>query len=687
MKAETSLRALKGVGEKTEKLFARLGIYTKEQLLGYYPRDYDIYREPVQISELTTGEKQAVSAAVVQASVKSLGAKKSIVTARVRDESGTLTVNWFNMPYLRTTLKKGSRFILRGLAVEKGGRFVLEQPEIFTPASYQEKLHAMQPVYGLTAGLTNKMVTKLVAQILEEEPERKEYLPEEIRMEYKLAESNFAVRQIHFPRNMESFLAARDRLAFDEFFLFILALRRMKEKAEGMESPCPMEAVWKTEEVVASLPYQMTRAQQKVWSEIENDLKSSKRMARLVQGDVGSGKTILAFLAMIMTAENGCQSALMVPTEVLANQHYQALCSLLDENDLLEEYRPVLLTGSMSQKEKRRANERISLGLSRMIIGTHALIQAAVDYDHLTLVITDEQHRFGVNQREQLTGKGEFPNVLVMSATPIPRTLAIILYGNLDISVIDELPARRLPIKNCVVGPGYRPAAYRFMEKEIRAGHQVYVICPMVEESEGLDAENVLDYREKLRGIFPEEIRIEALHGQMRPAVKQEIMEAFAAGEIQILVSTTVVEVGVNVPNATVMMIENAERFGLAQLHQLRGRVGRGKDQSYCIFVQGKEDEKKKSRLEILNKSNDGFAIAAEDLKLRGPGDLFGFRQSGLLEFSIGDIYRDSDLLKKAGEAAGMILALDEPLELSCHRELKKKLEGYMEREVENLGL
>ena len=405
------------------------------------------------------------------------------------------------------------------------------------------------------------------------------------------------------------------------------------------------------------------------------DLKGKKLMARLVQGDVGSGKTVLAFLAMVMTAENGYQSALMVPTEVLANQHYQALCELLEQHGLLESYRPVLLTGSLTQREKRRIYDRVALGTAKMIIGTHALIQEAVEYDHLALVITDEQHRFGVRQRELLAGKGLTPHVLVMSATPIPRTLAIILYGDLDISVLDELPARRLPIKNCVVGTSYRPAAYRFMEKEIQKGRQVYVICPMVEESEGLEAENVLDYTEKLRGIFPEGIHIRALHGQMKPAVKNEIMEQFAAGEIQILVSTTVVEVGVDVPNASLIVIENAERFGLSQLHQLRGRVGRGKHQSYCVLVTASRSDTARERLRALCATNDGFQIAEEDLRLRGPGDFFGKRQHGLPQLKVADFATDMALLQEAKQAAEELAAADPELRRPEHAPLRRRVE------------
>ena len=389
---------------------------------------------------------------------------------------------------------------------------------------------------------------------------------------------------------------------------------------------------------------------------------------------------------MVLSAENGFQSALMVPTEVLANQHYEGFLRLMEEQNIASCH-PVLLTGSTTARQKREIYQKIADGEVNVIIGTHALIQERVEYKNLGLVITDEQHRFGVRQREALTTRGNPPHVLVMSATPIPRTLAIILYGDLDISIIDELPAKRLPIKNCVVGTSYRPKAYSFIEKQVQMGRQAYVICPMVEESEGLEAENVTDYARKLQEILPGEIKVEILHGKMKPKEKNRIMEAFASGEIQVLVSTTVVEVGVNVPNATVMMVENAERFGLAQLHQLRGRVGRGEHQSYCIFIQGNNEENTSKRLKILNESNDGFYIAGEDLKLRGPGDLFGIRQSGLMEFKIGDIYNDAGILKNASEAAGEILALDFDLILPQHKALKEHLKGYMSEELENLGI
>ena len=679
-----SLRTLKGVGEKTEKLFQKVGIYDTDDLLHYYPRNYDEYETPVDIAELKEGTVQAVSAAVCSGVYVNSVRGRQIISVNIADQSGKFPVVWFNLPYLKKTLRKGSWFVFRGRIVRKQGKLEMEHPEIFTPSAYEEILHNLQPIYGLTAGLSNKTVVKMVTQLLEDLPMQSEYLPEELRERYGLADVNYALKTIHFPKNKEELLVSRKRLVFDEFLLFILSVRRMKEKAEETPNCFPVKETWLTEEVIERLPYSLTNAQLNAWHEIERDLAGRTMMSRLVQGDVGSGKTILAFLAMFLVADNGYQAALMAPTEVLARQHYEGFLKLMEEQGL--SFPTILLTGSDTAKEKRIAYERIASGEASIIIGTHALIQEKVEYANLALVITDEQHRFGVKQREALTTRGNPPNVLVMSATPIPRTLAIILYGDLDISVIDELPAKRLPIKNCVVNTSYRPKAYSFIEKQVREGRQAYVICPMVEESEEMEAENVLDYTQKLKENLPSDIRIEYLHGKMKPKEKNRVMESFAAGEIQVLVSTTVVEVGVNVPNATVMMVENTERFGLAQLHQLRGRVGRGEYQSYCIFIQGNQDQISK-RLEILNKSNDGFYIAGEDLKLRGPGDLFGIRQIGDREFRIGDIYNDSTILKEASEAAEEILSLDPELDLEQHRSLRERMEHYSQNATENIAL
>ena len=669
---DSPITSIKGIGEKTAMLFHRVGVHTVGELLSYYPRTYDVYEEPVTFANLKTEQTQAVTGFLRKAPSVTK-AKRYAVTTVVLEEFGEyLHLTWFNMPFLKNTLLPGSTYIFRGRVRKKKGRLVMEQPEYFTPEAYKEKLNTMQPIYGLTSGLSNKTVAKAVKQALDGRNLNPEYLPEEIRMNQELAEYNFALRTIHFPVKWEDLLLARKRLVFDEFFLFILALRQMKEASELRKNECPCSPVKETQQLLESLPYELTGAQKKVWEELQRDLSGEGVMSRLIQGDVGSGKTVVALLALVCAVYNGYQGALMAPTEVLARQHGQSIREMLEGAGL--SLSVTVLTGSMTAKEKRLAYEAIESGEAKIVVGTHALIQNQVRFLRLGLVVTDEQHRFGVRQRETLTDKGEYPHVLVMSATPIPRTLAIILYGDLDISVLDELPASRLPIKNCVVDESYRATAYRFMEKEIAAGRQVYVICAMVEENPELELENVVDYTEKLKKAMNPSIAIEYLHGKMKAAEKNKIMERFAAGEIQVLVSTTVVEVGVNVPNATVMMVENAERFGLAQLHQLRGRVGRGKHQSYCIFVSGNDSPDTKKRLEILNKSNDGFYIASEDLKLRGPGDLFGIRQSGLLEFRIGDVFTDAGILKAAGEAAARLLREDPSLQKEEHRELRKRL-------------
>lgn len=685
MREQDSIRTIKGIGEKTEKLLGKLGIYTVGDFLRYYPRDYDEYQEPVGVSQVRPGGKTAVLARITgKVGVKNTG-RLTVVTASVQEGEAMLELAWYNMPFLRNTLRSGGIYIFRGLVTEKKGRLVMEHPEIFSREEYEQRLHVLFPIYSLTKGLTNKFMAKTAAQLLEQREMIQEFLPEGYRDHYKLSEYDHAVSHIHFPRNREDLLMARRRLVFDEFLLFILSVRRMKEKKEKAVNGFRIKPVWETEQVIESLPYTLTNAQKRVWHEIETDMTGKGLMSRLVQGDVGSGKTVIAFLSMILAVANGYQAALMAPTEVLAKQHYEELCRLLESQGL--GYGAVLLTGSNTAREKRERYQAIRSGEARLIVGTHALIQEKVIYENLALVITDEQHRFGVDQREELSRKGARPHVLVMSATPIPRTLAIILYGDLDISVMDELPAKRLPIKNCVVDISYRPKAYRFIEKQVEQGRQVYVICPMVEESEGLEAENVLDYTNRLSQYLPSSIRVESLHGRMRPAQKNQIMEEFAQNKIQVLVSTTVVEVGVNVPNATVMMVEDAERFGLAQLHQLRGRVGRGEYQSYCIFVQKGEDQDTRKRLEILVKSNDGFFIAGEDLRLRGPGDLFGVRQSGDMEFVLGDIFRDSQILKEASEAASSLLLLDKDLSMEQNRRLRDRLESYGRKQMDSPGL
>ena len=655
------LNNLKGIGEKTEKLFYKAGVEKVNDLLRYYPRYYDVFEEPVLIRDLECDRTQAIKGTVVrEVSVKRVR-NLQVVTGYLRDERGdAIKATWFNSPYLKGKLTIGSTFIFRGFVKENYSNFSIEQPKIFGIAEYNKKKGEMQPVYPLVSGLTNNMVQKAVKQALKL-VETEEFLPEKIRNKYGLEGLQQAIEHIHYPTDKNQLYSARKRLIFDEFFMFIYNIRNLKDKNTEIHNRHILVEPKEVKTLINNLPYELTNAQKRTWEEIKRDISSTKVMNRLIQGDVGSGKTIIAFFALITAALNNGQGAMMAPTEVLARQHYDNLIELIKEHNI--NVNPVVLVGSMTAKEKREAYKVIESGDADIIIGTHALIQEKVNYNNLTMVVTDEQHRFGVRQREAISEKGEHPHIMVMSATPIPRTLAIIMYGDLDISVIDELPANRLPIANCVVGTDYRPNAYDFMTKQIAKGRQVYVICPTVEYSEAVEGENVIEYAEKLKRIMPVSVNIEFLHGRMKPAEKNEIMDRFANNQIQILVSTTVVEVGDNVPNATVMMVENAERFGLAQLHQLRGRVGRGKYQSYCIFINGSGKKEALERLNILCKSNDGFLIANEDLKLRGPGDFFGVRQSGDFEFRLGDIMNDANILKQASEAVELIL--NEEVEIS----------------------
>ena len=683
------LTDLKGIGDKTARLLNKLSVYTAEDLVRLYPRSYDICGKPVLVSEIPehTGDSLiAVDAVVARTPALKRVRNLQILTVTLRDEKGgLLKATWFNMPYLLGSLKPGYRYIFRGRPVFCNGDWVMEQPVLYTMEGYSSQIGIMQPIYPLTKGLSNKIVSKAMQQALDIKELVPELLPAELRRSNELAEINFAMRAIHFPKDMNDYEAARKRLVFDEFFFFMLNVRRMKENNSRQPNLSRITDDARTDEFIKKLPYELTNAQKRTWQEVSSDMKGERLMNRLVQGDVGSGKTIIAVLALMNTVYAGYQGAMMVPTEVLARQQYDDTCAMFEKYGI--NINVSLLIGSMTASAKKKERQRIASGEAGIVIGTHALIQAGVEYANLGLVVTDEQHRFGVHQRESLTQKGSSVHTLVMSATPIPRTLAIIIYGDLDISVMNELPSSRLPIKNAVVGTDYRPNAYRFIENQVQAGHQAYVICPLVEESENMEAENVTNYAKRLREELPEDIVIGVLHGQMKAEQKNKIMDQFVKNEIQVLVSTTVVEVGVNVPNATVMMIENAERFGLAQLHQLRGRVGRGDAQSYCIMVNASDSKNSMKRLDILNKSNDGFKIASEDLKLRGPGDFFGIRQSGEMQFLLADIYQDASVLQQASEEVQDLLATDPEL---CEEEninLQHYLEIFFEDQKSRLNL
>ncbi len=685
MKLDSPIKEIKGIGPKTEEIFHAVGVYTVGDILLYFPRDYERCPAIVPVDEVIPDQKNAIFVRAPKAPTVNNHSRLKTTTLDVMGEERLLRVLWFRVPYIRSRIRAGGFYVLYGRVSVRNEQFFMEQPEIFSAEEYEKTRQTLRPVYPLTKGLSNRLVSRTAQAALTELPDDMEYLPEEIRSRHHLAAYEEALRNMHLPADEESCIAARRRFVFDEFFFFFLCMQLSKDSSAVWENAFSFSDSDYVARLEKRLPYELTGAQRRTMEEIRDDMRSNHVMQRLIQGDVGSGKTILAFLAMLDCAHNGFQSALMAPTDVLARQHYQKMCSLCADLGLTHPV--VLLTGSLSAAERREAYAMLEREPDALIIGTHALIQEKVTYRDLALVITDEQHRFGVKQRETFSYKGAHPHILVMSATPIPRTLAIILYGDLDISVVDEVPARRLPIKNCVVDTSYRNTAYRFMEKQVREGHQVYVICPFVESTDRSEGENVLDYAEALREIFPDDIVVDCLNGRMKAEEKNRVMEDFLANRIQILVSTTVVEVGVDVPNATVMLVENAERFGLAQLHQLRGRVGRGDAQSYCIFMQGSDAGKANERLEILNHSNDGFEIAEEDLKLRGPGDFFGIRQSGEFSFRLADVYQDADVMALASNEAGRLLAADPRLAAPANRILRERLRRYAGEDFALLNL
>ncbi len=641
-----SVRNIKGIGEKTEKLLKRLRIETTDQLVHHYPRCYTTYGEPIDIVDVRQGVRCSIYASISSPIHMRAHGKRKVCTCLVADQTGQIFIRWFNMPYLRSSLSQGEEYVFVGTPIFKDGRIMLEQPEYIPLSKYRKLMEHYQPVYPLTAGLSNKTLQKALTAVFEKY-HVEDYLPETVKDYYDLVPEMDALHEIHFPTNTEKLQESKKRIIFDEFFRFFAAMELVKEREDHSLNHYIISWNDKVKKFIESLPYELTKGQKTALIDIRNDLAGTMTMNRLVQGDVGSGKTMVAMIAMYAVVTNGYQAVLMAPTEVLAVQHYE---------NFVKTFEPLgvsvgLLNGSMKAAQKRQAKEKCASGEYQIVIGTHALIQDSVTFDNLALAITDEQHRFGVKQRDALMKKGIEPHVLVMSATPIPRTLGIILYRDLDVSIMSDMPASRLPIKNAVVGQSYRPKAWDFIQKQISMGYQAYVICPMIEESETLEVENVEEYSNRMRMAFPPSIKIQVLHGKMSPEEKNEIMDLYAHNDIQVLVSTTVIEVGIDVPNATVMLIENAERFGLAQLHQLRGRVGRGKAQSYCIFLSGSDQKEAMDRLSIIGHSNNGFEIANEDLKQRGPGEFFGTKQSGTMSFSLGDIYTNADILKMASEA------------------------------------
>ncbi|MCI6914807.1 MAG: ATP-dependent DNA helicase RecG [Lachnospiraceae bacterium] len=650
MNLDDNVTAVKGIGDKTAESFQKLGIEKIRDLISYFPRDYKSYSEPVPIRETSPGDRVAVFCQIVKNIAVIKGRRYQITTTVVSDGNDAMEVVWFNQPYLRYSLHKGEKLVFYGRVETRGSKKVMQMPETYGILQYQKMLKTMQPIYSLRKGISNHLIRKAIMECRDLMHMVPDPISEDVRDKYHLMTRSEMLLALHFPKSEDELRRAAGRAAFDEFLRFLLQVKAMRDENVQMGTDIKVtdEAITKLRGFVAGLPFKLTAGQGNALKEIFRDMQSGHAMNRLVQGDVGSGKTIVAASALLSVILSGYQGALMAPTEVLAEQHYQDLSKMLKPYKV----KVCLLTGAMTAKEKRLVYADLASGACDLVIGTHAIIQDKTVFKNLGLVVTDEQHRFGVRQREKLASKGNHPHTLIMSATPIPRTLAIMLYADLDISVIRELPKGRKKILNSVIDVSFRPAAYQFIREQVKQKHQAYVICPMVEESEAIDAENVIDYSENLQQELGRDIKVEYLHGKMKDADKVAVLNQFSQGQIDVLVSTTVVEVGINNPNATVMMIENAERYGLAQLHQLRGRVGRGQAQSYCMFMNVKKSKQSVERLKVLEESNDGFFIAEQDLKLRGPGEFFGVRQSGDLNFKYADIYTNADMLKAAQEVS-----------------------------------
>lgn len=668
---------LRGVGEARAELFGKKGIKTIEDLLYFFPRTHEDRTSVKEIADCKEGETVCVSITVFSPVRENrIRRNMTIYSMTACDDSGALSVIWYNNRFVKGQFLTGDTYTLFGkLTSNNRGKLEMVNP-IYEKAGKERFTGKIVPIYPLTGSLTQRVVQGTMELALKEAGRLREYIPDEIREKYGIAEINYAMKNIHFPDDFESYSIARRRFVFEELLVLQLALSGRKD-ANSHEDGTVFEDIKCVRDFAASLPFPLTGAQKRTLNEIMADCCSGRRMNRLVQGDVGSGKTAVAAAVIYAAVKNGHQAAMMAPTEILAAQHLETLTEFFKEMDI----NVVLLTGSMKAKEKRLAYDMLESGAADVVVGTHAIIQEQVHFDDLALVVADEQHRFGVEQRAKLAAKGNNPHMLIMSATPIPRTLALILYGDLDISVIDELPPGRKTVKTYAVGENMRKRVFAFIEKNVSAGGQAYVVCPLVEETEKSDLQNAEALADKLQKIFPG-FTVGLIHGRMKPKLKDEVMSGFVSGAIQILVSTTVIEVGVNVPNANLMVIENAERFGLSQLHQLRGRVGRGKEQAYCILFAHGKNEVTKKRMETMCISNDGFYISEQDLKLRGPGDFFGTRQHGLPEMKIANLFEDSDILKQSQSAAAEITAGDKNLESEKYRELKRRCAKILNDEI-----
>jgi len=689
-----SVKCIKGVGDERAKLLEKLGIYTIEDAITYFPRDYEDRSIIKTISQLEDGETCSFEAAVIS-KVSEIRNRKGpvIYMMQVADSTGKAIIVWYNLAYVKKLFKPGEKYLFYGKIEKKYNNIEIANP-IYEKVTGSEMKNTCKivPVYPSTAKLTQNILRSVIKNALEMVSGKlTDILPLKLRNYYKLCEYNYAINNIHFPSSMEDLQNVRYRLVFEELLMLQLGLMSIKSTIQEVHTGITFGACPEIDTFIEKLPFQLTEAQKKVFKEISADMESSKVMNRLVQGDVGSGKTIVAVLALFKAVKSGYQGALMVPTEILAEQHYASICPLVENFGI----KVSLLTGSTPKKQKNELLEKIKNGEIDIVIGTHSLIQDSVVFKKLGLVITDEQHRFGVRQRSALLQKGIkqeqdninlVPDMLVMTATPIPRTLALILYGDLDISIIDQLPPGRKPVKTYAVDNSMRERIYNFIRKNIEEGRQIFIVCPLVEESNAVEAKSAVETASRLAAVDFKDFNVGLIHGKMKASEKDSIMRDFAEGKYHILVATTVIEVGINIPNASVMVVENAERLGLAQLHQLRGRVGRGQHQSYCILFNESNSKISRERMKIMEKTNDGFVISEKDLELRGPGEFFGTVQHGLPELKIANLYKDMRILKKAQEAAENILKEDKFLQKDENYLIKEKIVDKFKDRITNAG-
>ena len=672
MDLSNDVKYVKGVGPNRVVLLNKLGIYTLGDLITYYPRDYEDRSKPKLISDLIDGE-EALVRGFVASKMLELKVRKNLVIYKlvIRDETGPCTITWYNQPYLKRMFVVGNEYSFYGKVSKKGTRVEMNSP-VYDAGESQKNTGKIVPIYPLTFKLSQTTLRQIIENGLDEvDGGLEETIPEYLRKEYNLLNINNAIRNIHFPQEFEDFKRARTRFVFEELLGMQLALLKLKTQYTGEKIGIKFDENVKMSDVINDLPFSLTRAQLRVLEEIDNNMESSKTMNRLLQGDVGSGKTIVSVIAAYKAVKSGYQVAIMAPTAILASQHLESFTEVLSKYGI----RCELLTSSVTKKNKEDILERLQNGEIDILIGTHAILEDNVIFKNLGLVVTDEQHRFGVRQRSKIAAKGNNPDVLVMTATPIPRTLALILYGDLDISIIDELPPNRKKIETYAVKESMTGRVNDFVKKLVSEGRQAYIVCPLVEENEDIDANSVVELAEDYKNNVFKEFRVEYIHGKMRPKEKDDIMQKFKDGEIDILISTTVIEVGVNVPNASIMIVENSERFGLAQLHQLRGRVGRGDYQSYCILKYSGGSNVVRERMKIMQDTNNGFIIAEKDLELRGSGEFFGTRQHGIPEFKIANLFEDMPILQTVQALAIKIIDEDPNLAEEKNRELKRVVE------------